>query len=146
MNKFSIAPARTLRKNNSFFNIFDDVFGKDMEHFIGRDDRNTLPSVNISSDEKGFTIDVAAPGYEKKDFNIEVDEQVLTLSGEKKVEEESKKYNRKEFNYSTFKRTFNLPEDVKADKITAMYKNGVLSVVIPKKEKAPKLTHKVKIG
>lgn len=99
----------------------------------------TLPSVNIKEGTDEFEVNMAAPGLDKKDFKIELDNGVLTISSEKKVEKEIKKgqkFTRREFSYQSFNRTFTLPDIVEADKISAKYENGILKVVIPKKEEA----------
>lgn len=96
----------------------------------------TIPKINIAETEKTFEIEVAAPGYKKEDFKIELNDNVLTISSEKKEEkkEEGKDYHRREFNYSCFSRSFIVPDQVDADKIHAVYENGVLNVTLPKKD------------
>lgn len=112
-----------------------------------RDERNlpvgrnnlSMPAVNVSEMDSEFRIDVAAPGFDKEDFNINVENNVLTISSEKQIEEENKDQetvNRREFTYGAFQRSFNLPTSVDADKIKARYENGVLKITIPKKEEA----------
>jgi len=95
-----------------------------------------IPSVNITENEKDFNIELAAPGLEKKDFKIEVENGTLTISSEKEKEEkeERKNYSRKEFSYSSFSRSFQLPENSLQDKIDAKYEGGILKLVLPKKE------------
>ncbi|HET8885337.1 MAG TPA: Hsp20/alpha crystallin family protein [Salinimicrobium sp.] len=101
---------------------------------------STIPAVNITENEDNFIVEVAAPGKEKKDFNIELNNDVLTISSEEKNENENKEENgrvtRREFSYSSFKRAFNLPESVNNDMISAVYTNGVLMITLPKKEEA----------
>jgi HSP20 family protein len=95
-----------------------------------------VPSVNITENEKAFNIELAAPGLEKKDFKIEVENDVLTISSEKEKEEkeEKKNYRRREYSYQSFSRSFDLPENSLADKIDAHYENGILKLTLPKKE------------
>lgn len=108
---------------------------------------STLPSVNVKEDENQFNIEVAAPGFDKKDFKIEVQNDVLSISSEKDNSVEEKEdnghYTKREFSYQSFKRSFTLPESINAEKIDASYANGILNIVIPKKEeekaKEPKL-------
>lgn len=98
---------------------------------------NTLPAVNVKETDTAYELEVAAPGLSKDDFKIDVEGQTLTISAEKETKEEEKKdtYSRKEFGYSSFKRSFNLPErTVETDKITAKYIDGVLQLYIPKIE------------
>ncbi len=129
-----------------FFNdFFDDDFLPSYEGFRGVN----VPAVNIKEDDNKFTIEVAAPGLNKDDFNVDLDNNMLTISSEKEEKDEEKdgKYMRKEFSYCKFNRSFTLPETVDADKIEAKHKDGVLEVNIPKKEtskqKAPK---KIKVS
>lgn len=97
--------------------------------------RVSVPAVNVKESEKGFEIELAAPGLSKEDFNISVDNRVLTISSEKKEEKEekNKEYTRKEFSYSSFSRSFALPENVIEDGIKAAYDKGLLTVSLVKK-------------
>ena len=110
----------------------------------------TLPSVNIKENADNFMVEVAAPGFDKKDFNIELNNDVLTISSEKQIENEEKEneqFTKKEFSYQSFTRSFTLPELVEGDKIEASYKNGILAIVIPKKEEAkPKPVRQIKVS
>ena len=103
--------------------------------FLGNLDAN-IPSVNITEDEKNYKFDLAAPGLEKKDFKVETDHQTLTISSEKENEhkEENENYRRREFSYSSFRRSFDLPENSNPEKIDATYENGILKLKLPKKE------------
>ena len=126
-------PTITKRSYKPFF--MQDFFENDF--FPGFQQRSTtIPAVNISEDEKGFTLELAIPGVEKKDLKIEINEDLLTISSEKKIEkeEENENYKRKEFSYSSFCRSFYLPEKIKRDNIEANCKDGVLTVSIPKEE------------
>jgi HSP20 family protein len=93
-----------------------------------------VPSVNVVEKDAEFEIEMAAPGLTKKDFNITIENGVLTISTEKEFEDESKEknYTRKEYSYSNFSRSFTLPENVKTDKADAMYENGILKLSLPK--------------
>ncbi len=98
----------------------------------------TIPAVNVREEEDGFEIQVAAPGMEKEDFNIDLDGNLLTVSSEREDEvEEEKGFARKEFSYQSFNRTFTLPENtIDSEKIIAKYKNGILRIKLPKLEHA----------
>lgn len=103
----------------------------------------TQPSVNIVENEDSFLVEVAAPGLEKDDFNVTVEDDVLTISGEKKQESETRDekngtFTRREFNYSAFSRSFHLPETCQSEDIKGSYNNGVLRLSIPKREEAKK--------
>lgn len=127
-----------IRKNSADFmpGLFNDMFGKNWMESASV--RNNVPAVNVKENENGFQLEMAAPGMDKKNFNIQLDKNVLTISYEKKAEksEEDKGYTRKEFLYNSFQRAFVLPETVDTEKISADYKNGILKVDILKKEEA----------
>ena len=95
-----------------------------------------LPGVNIAESKDNYAVSMAVPGMSKGDFKIDVDSDLLTICAEKeeKKEENDKQYNRREYDYSSFSRSFTLPDDVKQDEIQATYDNGVLWLLIPKKE------------
>lgn len=122
--------------------LFDRFFENDMFDWSNRNYSNTnttLPAVNIKEDEGGFEVEMSAPGFEKKDFKIELNNSVLTISSEKNAENETKEeqqFTRREFSYQSFSRSFTLPETAESEKIEAKYENGILSVKIPKKEDA----------
>ncbi|HEC41527.1 hypothetical protein LCGC14_2305250 [marine sediment metagenome] len=125
--------------NRTYPSIFDDFFGTDRYPAnYHRNGYKSLPAVNISEGDNDFTIEVAAPGLEKKDFKIDLDNDSLTIASirEDNNQETHDNYTRREFRYNNFSRSFTLPELVDAGNITASHKNGVLSVNIPKKEEA----------
>ena len=97
---------------------------------------SSMPAVNIREDEKNYNLELAVPGIDKKDLKIDINEDVLTISSETKNETEENRdgYKRKEFSYSSFCRSFYIPENVNRDKIEANYKDGILSVELPKQE------------
>ena len=118
--------------------VFDRFFDGDLMDW-SNDDNTTLPSVNIKETKEGFEVKVAAPGFDKNDFKLELNHDVLTISSEKQAENETKEgeqYTRREYCYSSFKRSFVLPDSADAEKINAEYKNGILDITIPKKEEA----------
>ena len=100
----------------------------------------SLPAVNIREDEKAFYLELAVPGMDKRNLKIEVKDEVLTISAEQKDEkqEDFEGYRRREFSYSSFCRSFYLPEDVNGEKIGATYRDGILNVEIPKLEEEKK--------
>lgn len=128
------------RNGNLFPSLVSDFFDTDLlspELFNFEGSMvSKLPSVNITEGDKNFKIELAAPGFEKKDFKIEADNGLLTISSEKEKEdkEETDNYRRREFSYSSFRRSFQLPENSIQDKIEAKYENGVLKLTLPKKE------------
>ncbi|RDC57737.1 Hsp20/alpha crystallin family protein [Pedobacter chinensis] len=122
--------------NNVFDSLFSDAITKNKMV-------DKSPNVNISENETAYVIDIAAPGLKKEDFQINLKKDTLSVWAEvKAVETEiAKDYTRKEFDYSSFARSFNLPDSADGDKITAEYKDGILTINISKKDDA-KLQHK----
>ena len=139
-------PTITKRSFRPFYmpSIFDDDF------FPGFSSRaNTMPSVNIRENDKNYTLELAVPGIDKKELKIDINEDVLTISSETKNESEENRdgYKRKEFSYTSFCRSFYIPENANRDKIEANYKDGVLSVVLPKHEvEKSKITRQIEIS
>ena len=126
------------RTSDMFPAFFDDFFRRD---WPGRDMVTfTQPAVNIIEKDDEYMVELAAPGMKKKDFNVELEEQVLTISYEKKEEKEDKdeegRFAKREFNYTSFSRSFVLPKSIESEKIKGEYKDGVLKLIIPKKEEA----------
>ena len=121
-----------------FPTLLDDFF-RDWSTTNFSETNTTLPAVNIRENDDQFTVEVAVPGMEKEDFQIDLDNNILTISSEKKTENEetNDKYTRREYSYQSFKRSFTLPKNVvDSDKIAATYKNGELVIAIPKREEA----------
>lgn len=136
----------------SFGSFFDNFFGTELSdwrrnNFSSTD--TTLPKVNIKEDENGFTVEMAAPGMTKDDFNIHLDKNVLTISSEKEEEfkNDVEKYTRREYAYHSFQRSFTLPDIADGEKINAKYEHGILTIGIPKKEEAkPRPPKSIKIS
>ena len=131
----ALIPAKWPALTNELFDtgFFPRLWDMD---FIGTDWATNVPSVNIVENREHYMIEMAAPGLEKKDFKIAVDNRMITISAEKKEERKEEKPNfmRREFSYNTFTRSFRLPENCLMDKIDAKYENGVLFLTLPKKE------------
>ncbi|NLI72247.1 MAG: Hsp20/alpha crystallin family protein [Bacteroidales bacterium] len=130
--------------------LIDRFFDTDLFDWTSRNyskTNTTLPSVNVKENDNEFGIEVAAPGFDKDDFKIEVHNDTLTISSEKQEEEkesdESACYTKREFSYQAFTRSFTLPESADGDKVEAAYKKGILTVTIPKKEEAKPKAPKV---
>ena len=107
-----------------------------------------MPAVNVEETEKEYRIEVAAPGLEKDNLKVSVDEGVLTISAERKTEEKEEKNNfiRREFGYTSFRRSFTLPEETNTEKIAAKHNNGVLTITVPKAEVKVQPAKEVKIS
>ncbi len=126
-----------IKRNDVLFpSLMNELFTPDW--FGGKENFNRVPPVNIMENENDFTLELSVPGRNKEDFNIEVDEHILTVFSEVKSETETteKNYTRKEFGHTAFKRAFTLPDTVNIDAIEASYDNGILSFRLPKKEEA----------
>lgn len=129
-----------------FPSLFDDFF-KPWNDLTGNGGNNlsralTIPAVNITDEKDDYKISLAAPGLKKDDFNIDIEGNVLTISCEKeeKKEDGKERHTRYEYNYSAFTRSFTIPDEVKQDKIEASYTDGILKLVLPKKEEAKKVS------
>ncbi len=139
---------------SSFPSLLDKFFEGNMMDWNTRNfagSNSTLPAVNVSENEDEYKLDVAAPGMIKNDFKLNYDNGRLTISSERKEEKEEKNgetITRREFSYQSFQRSFSVPENViNADKITAKYDNGILHVVLPKREEVkPKPAKEIKIS
>ena len=135
------------KKQSPFTGIWSNILDQD---FFGMPSyehaAHTLPKVNIIEDDNGFKIELAVPGFEKNDFNIEVDDDVISISLEKEIDATTT-YNKREFNFGSFKRAFNLPESANSAKISANYKSGILNILVPKKEEAKPIPSRIiKVG
>ena len=121
---------------NTLSDMFQNFFDADFNDFFSR--RMSDPAANILENPENFQLELAAPGLNKDDFKIHLENNVLTVSVEMEDEkrEEGKNYTRKEFYYGSFSRSFTLPKIIDFDKIKADYENGVLKVALPKKEEA----------
>ena len=143
------------RPKTSWPTLFDNgwmekFFNAPLDEFFNYGKVINVPAVNVTETEKEFKLCVAAPGLEKKDFKIEALDEMLTISAEheKEVKEEKDgRFNRREYNYSSWTRSFTLPEICNFNKIEAEYKNGELKIFIPKMEvKEPKKIKSISIN
>ena len=143
------------RPKTSWPTLFDNgwmekFFNAPLDEFFNYGKVINVPAVNVAETEKEFKLCVAAPGLEKKDFKIEAFDDMLTISAEheKEVKEEKDgRFNRREYNYSSWTRSFTLPENCNFNKIEAEYKNGELKIMIPKMEvKEPKKIKSISIN
>ena len=137
------------RTSNPLFpSLLDEFFGSDTP-FSGLSNRSYIPSVNISETDTNFELALAAPGKSRKDFNVELDDHVLTISSEFKHEDKSntEQYTRREFRYDNFQRSFRLPETIDFEGIKAKYENGIMTINLPKHEEAiPEPKKKIEIN
>jgi HSP20 family protein len=141
-----------VRFSNQLPSVFDRFFEGDLFDWSNRNfspTNTTLPSVNIKENTDEFKVEVAAPGFDKNDFKLHLNHNLLTISSEKKIENEIKEgeqYTKREFSYQSFSRGFTLPDSANGDKIEANYENGILLITIPKKEETkPKPSRTIEI-
>ena len=140
---------RSLSKVREMFpTVFDDFFKPWFEGDIpGR--TLTVPAVNITEEKDNYKVELAAPGMNKEDFSIDIEGNMLSISAskEEEKEEQEKRYTRKEYNFSSFSRSFTIPEEVHKEKIEAKYDDGVLSLSLPKSEQAKKSNgHRISVN
>jgi HSP20 family protein len=124
-----------IRKYNSMLpDYLDRFFGRDYEG-LNNGFQNRMPAVNIIENTDDFVLEVVAPGYDKKDFSINVDNGLLTISA-RRNEQQDNNYALREFNNDGFERSFTLSKSIESDKINASYRDGILYVTLPKREEA----------
>jgi HSP20 family protein len=144
------------KKNGGLPSLLSDFFGTSLidRDFFGQDLFPSrlginVPTANVTETAKEYKIELAAPGLERKDFAVEVDNHTLKISAQKEEEkkENEGEYSRREYSFNSFSRSFALPENVKESNIDAKYENGVLKVSIPKAKETPaKPSHKVAVS
>lgn len=125
-----------------------DFFDMDPDFFPSRLGIN-IPSANVTETPKEYKLELAAPGLERKDFDIDVNNHTLTISAEKEEEknEEKGEFSRREYSFNSFSRSFALPENIREGNIDAKYENGVLKILLPKMKETPvKASHKIAVS
>ncbi len=126
--------------SESFSKWIDTLFNTTLADVVGTDNMLSSPSVNIIEQDSHFLLQLAAPGLTKQDFNINIENDRLVISAEKKSETDEKesRFTRREFSYATFKRSFQIDDNINREGISAVYEDGVLKLMLPKREEAPK--------
>jgi HSP20 family protein len=142
-------PAGKLKKGSP--NPSDRFFRNDFLDFWKNDFPVTIPPINVTEEKDNYRIELAAPGLKRDDFSIEVDGNLVTISSEKESEKKEKKetggYTRREYNYSSFTRSFTVPDHADTNGIAAKYADGILSISLPKKQEAVKSSsRKIKVS
>ena len=135
--------------NPRFVNRVFDEFFQNANVARTPEKRSFMPAVNVQETEDNFQLELAVPGFDKKDIKLEVNDGILMIAGEHQTVEENEtdNYTRKEFNYANFTRRFTLPETADDGQISAAYTNGILKVVLPKKEEAkPQPARLIEVG
>ncbi|MCX3263683.1 MAG: Hsp20/alpha crystallin family protein [Chryseobacterium sp.] len=137
------------KKNSALLPGFNDIFESVLGDTFFTDRRTaSVPAVNISESAEAYQIELAAPGLKKEDFKVSIEKDILSISSQRSEESssESKTYNRREYSYSAFTRSFTLPESADADRIHASYTDGVLKMTLPKKEEAKAVSRQIEIS
>jgi HSP20 family protein len=127
-----------IRKTTPWFpSLFDEFFTRDFGIDLAPKTPQT-PAVNITEKENAFHLELVAPGKEKKDFDVELEEDILSIStnSDSETVEDNTQFTRREFDYASFNRSFRIPETIDTKNIKANYKNGLLSIVLPKRKEA----------
>lgn len=130
----------------NFNSIFNDWFTND--YFDKVAVGTSVPAVNVKDGKDSISVSIAAPGLKKEDFKISLDNHILTISAEQKSEkeeEEDGKYTRKEYNYSSFSRSFTVPESINKSDIEATYENGELKISLPKREEVKAISKEISV-
>ncbi len=131
--------------------FFDELLNRGIGEFVGNDAQLSQPAVNVTETDDLFKVELAAPGFEKQHFalNVENGHLIVTAKREEKTEEvptDKGRLLRREFRYESFSRSFKLPNSVNQDAIAAVYENGILNVTLPKKEEAKPITKNIQVG
>ena len=138
----------TLAKRNyrTFDNLFEDIFSN-LPAAWGKENGWNVPPVNIHENNEGFHLELLAPGLKKEDFKVNLDKGLLTISYEKKAESENNDYktHRREFSFTSFKRSFRVDDVINTEAIEAKYEDGVLKLYLPKKEEVKALPKEISI-
>ena len=127
-----------IRKTTPWFpSLFDEFFTRDFGIDLAPRTHQT-PAVNITEKDNAFHLELVAPGKEKKDFDVELEEDTLTIStnSDSGIAEDDTQFTRREFDYASFNRSFRIPETIDTKCIKANYKNGLLSIILPKRKEA----------
>ena len=127
-----------IRKTTPWFpSLFDEFFTRDFGIDLAPRTHQT-PAVNITEKEDAFHLELVAPGKEKKDFDVELEEDTLIIStnSDSGIVEDDTQFTRREFDYASFNRSFRIPETIDTKRIKANYKNGLLSIILPKRKEA----------
>lgn len=133
MNLLKKQPNRTSWIPSTFDEFFRSEWTPTVPSF-----NTTVPAVNVKDAEKSFHLEIAAPGLKKENFSIEVENDILSIqsSFDQSAEQKEDRFTRREFSYHSFRRSFSLPDSVDAQKIKAQYKDGILSLTLPKRKEA----------
>lgn len=134
------------RSNNALLPGFNDVFESIFnDTFFNERMVTRVPAVNISESSDNYHIELAAPGLKKQDFKINVDDNLLNISVEQQIENNDRKYNKREYSYNSFVRSFTLPDLADNNRIEATYEDGILKIDVAKKEEAKSISRQIEL-
>jgi HSP20 family protein len=146
----SIVKVQPFPTTKTFANSFlDDWFNRSISDFVGFDSVVNQPAVNVVEGKDSLRVEFAAPGFDKQDFALHLENDQLTVTGKRELKTENageNRFVRREFRYESFKRSFKLPQTVNQEAISAVYENGILNVTLPKKEEAKPTSKTIQIG
>ncbi len=150
MTLVHVKPAlvRPLLATPAFDRLVNEFFNADFPAFANGNGMKSTPSVNVVETADNFQLEIAAPGFNKEDFQVHVDKNLLTIEVQtERQRPQDARVRKQEFNYGAFKRSFQLPDTIDANSIDATYANGVLEVTLPKKEEAkPQPARRIEIA
>ena len=128
--------------------LLDEFFNRGLADFVGADSVTSQPAVNVVETKDAFRLEIAAPGYDKQDFSLQVEKDYVTIEAKKEVsaEQSEERFTRREFRYESFKRSYKLPETVNQEAINAVYDKGILNVTLPKKEDVKPAVKAIQVG
>lgn len=136
------------KRSDQMNSMLDEFYGRGISDFFQNNWQSSGPSVNVTEEEGEYLIDIAAPGLERDDFEVNIKDKnlIVSVKKEKETEKKSEKYLRQEFNYTSFDRQFELPQGVVVDQISAEYHNGVLKINLPKQEQEKEPVRRIEIA
>lgn len=131
--------------NSAFNDLVESFFNNDV---LTQEFAQHVPAANLIEEDNKYHLELSAPGFDKSDFKIGLQDQTLSISVEHKIvsEDKDKRYSRKEFNYGSFKRNFYLPQEINEEGIEAKYESGILKLVIPKRNEAKSNAIEIKVS
>ena len=132
-----------IKKQSSLFPLFFDQFFKNNWYINVPQNSFYNPSFNVKENDKEYVLEVIAPGKSNEDFQIEIENRLLSISTLNKKEKTDYNYNIKEFEFSSFEKSFELPYLIDTDKINSIYRNGILSITLPKRKEFQNVTKKI---
>lgn len=130
-----------IKTQSSFLPIIFDEFFKN--NWNGNAPNNSYPSTNIKENDKHYVLELAIPGKSNKDFNIDIENRILSISTLNADQTSDYNYNIQEFNYSSFNKSYDLPDSIELEKVDSFYRNGVLSITLPKREEYQSISKKI---